>query len=128
MPANILIADDEHAIADSVGEILAAAGYTIKCAYSGLEAVSKALELCPDILLSDVLMPGMNGFEAGLEIKKKCPGCRLLFFSGQAATAQLAQRFVDVFRARGYRFELLPKPLHPEALLSRIQDSLVRAG
>jgi len=82
MQANILVVDDEHTIADSVGEILAGAGYTIKCAYSGLEAVSKALELCPDILLSDVLMPGMNGFEAGLEVKKDCPGCRLMFFSG----------------------------------------------
>jgi CheY-like chemotaxis protein len=73
-------------------------------------------------------MPGLNGFEAALEIKKVCPACRLLLFSGQAATAELAQRFVDVFRARGFRFELLPKPLHPEALLSRIEDSLVRAG
>jgi CheY-like chemotaxis protein len=128
MTVHILVVDDEHAIADSVREILVSAGYSVTCAYSGFEAVSKALKLCPDILLSDVLMPGMNGFEAALEIKKKCPACRLLFFSGQAATAQLAQRFVEIFRSRGYRFELLPKPLHPEALLSRIQDSLVRAG
>jgi CheY-like chemotaxis protein len=128
MMAKILVVDDEHAIADSVREILATAGYMAACSYSGVEAVSAAVELCPDILLSDVLMPGMNGFEAALEIKKKCPSCRLLLFSGQAATAQLAQHFVEIFRSRGYRFELLPKPLHPEALLSRIQDSLLRAG
>jgi CheY-like chemotaxis protein len=128
MPAKILVVDDEHAIADSVQEILSSAGYSATCSYSGFEAIGQARQFCPDILLCDVLMPGLNGFEAALEIKKVCPACRLLLFSGQAATAELAQRFVDVFRARGFRFELLPKPLHPEALLSRIEDSLVRAG
>jgi CheY-like chemotaxis protein len=71
-------------------------------------------------------MPGMNGFELAMEVKRSCPGCRLVLFSGQAATAQLAQQFIDVFANRGYHFELLPKPIHPDTLLSRLMDSLTR--
>jgi DNA-binding NtrC family response regulator len=79
-------------------------------------------------LLSDILMPEMNGFELALEIKRLFPGCRLILFSGQAATAQLAHEFVEVFAAKKLRFELLPKPVHPEALLNKIQNALLYPG
>ncbi|HEX2600278.1 MAG TPA: hypothetical protein VHL05_15970, partial [Terriglobales bacterium] len=59
------------------------------------------------------------------EIKRKCPECRLLLFSGQASTAQLASTYVQTFTNRGYRFELLPKPLHPDSLLKRLEESLM---
>jgi CheY-like chemotaxis protein len=120
----ILLVDDEHAIVDSLGEIIEAAGYEVIRAYSGEQAIAAAVRSCPNVLLSDVLMPGLNGFEIALEIKKKCPSCRLLLFSGQAATAELAQRFGPTFTSRGYRFELLPKPYHPTALLRKLEESL----
>jgi CheY-like chemotaxis protein len=126
MPAKILVVDDEHAIADSVQEILSSAGYSVTRSYSGFEGIGQARQSCPDILLCDVLMPGLNGFEAALEIKKVCPACRLLLFSGQAATAELASDS-STFSAPG-AFALNCCPIHPEALLSRIEDSLVRAG
>lgn len=124
MAVRILVVDDERAIADSLGEIIESAGYEVRAAYSGEQAIAVAQEFCPAILLTDVLMPERNGFEIALEIKKSCPECRLLLFSGQAATAELAQRFGPTFTKRGYRFELLPKPLHPAALLTKLEDSL----
>jgi CheY-like chemotaxis protein len=126
--AKILIVDDERAIVDSLYEIIQSAGYDVSRAYSGEQAIAAATNLCPNILLSDVLMPGMNGFEVALEIKKACPSCRLLLFSGQAATAELAQRFGPAFTSKGYRFELLPKPYHPAALLKKLEDSLTHVG
>ena len=128
MAIKILIVDDEQAIADSLAEIVEAAGYEAAVAYSGSEAVSKASEFCPNVLLSDVLMPGQNGFDLALEIKQICPDSRLLLFSGQASTAQLASEYGPTFTSRGYRFELLPKPLHPASLLRKLEDALTHAA
>ena len=125
MPTKILVVDDERAIADSLAEILQYAGYQALSAYSGEQALVKAEQAAPAILLSDVLMPGMNGFELALEIKRRFPSCRLLLFSGQTATAQLAQRFIDQFTGLGYRFELLPKPIHPAVLLETVESCLL---
>jgi CheY-like chemotaxis protein len=124
----ILVVDDERPIVDSLKEIIADAGYEVLCAYSGEEAVSKIHASCPNLLLSDVLMPQMNGFELALQVKRTCPDCRLLLFSGQAATAQLAQNYVQSFTRLGYRFDLLPKPIHPEVLLKKLQDALTHAA
>ena len=126
MRIKILITDDELPIVESLSEILEAAGYEVATATSGQEAIGKVSDFCPQLLLSDVLMPNMNGFELALQIKKLCPECKLLLFSGQAATAKLAQNFIQTFNERGYRFELLPKPLHPDALLKRLEESLIR--
>jgi len=90
--------------------------------------VTRAADFSPEVLLSDVLMPGMNGFELALRIKALLPDCRLLLFSGQASTAQLAREESEKFTRLGYRFELLPKPLHPDALLKILEESLTRAA
>ncbi len=124
MAIKILVVDDERAIVESLREIIESAGYDVQATCSGKEALATVREFCPKILLSDVLMPEMNGFELALQIKKRCPECRLLLFSGQAATAELAQRFGPAFTSQGYRFELLPKPFHPAALLRKLEQSL----
>jgi DNA-binding NtrC family response regulator len=124
----ILVVDDERSIADSVTEILDGAGYEAVAAYSAADALAKASESCPNILLTDVLMPGKNGFDLALEIKQLCPDARLLLFSGQASTAQLASTYGPLFTSRGYRFELLPKPLHPASLLKKLEETLMHAA
>jgi CheY-like chemotaxis protein len=121
----VMVVDDERAIVDSLREIIESAGYDVHATSSSEEALEAVARFCPKILLSDVLMPEMNGFELALEVKRRCPECRLLLFSGQAATAEMAQRFGPTFTSRGYRFELLPKPFHPAALLKKLEQALV---
>jgi CheY-like chemotaxis protein len=128
VPARILVVDDERSIADSVAEIVGGAGYEARTAYTGPEAVTAAGSFGPNLLLTDVLMPGMNGFELALQVKQAYPSCRLVLFSGEAATAALAQRFAREFTSRGYNFTLLPKPIHPARLLEKLQESLAQAG
>ena len=128
MRIRVLLVDDEQAIVDSLAEILQSAGYEVLCALCGQDAIDKVSEFSPDVLLTDVLLPGINGFELALQVKEKYPKCRLLLFSGQAATAMLAQSFGPTFTALGYRFELLPKPLHPTALLARLEQSLTQVA
>ena len=54
-------------------------------------------------------MPDMNGIEAAIHIRGFLPACKVLLFSGQAATADLLENA----RARGHEFEILAKPVHP---------------
>jgi CheY-like chemotaxis protein len=79
--------------------------------------------LRPDAIVSDVVMPGINGIDTAKPIMKFLPGCRIILFSGQAATLDLLERA----RVEGYKFEVLAKPINPDVLLSVLKPSR-RAG
>lgn len=66
---SILLADDSITIQKVVGIIFAGDGYTLTVVDSGAAAVQKAQELLPDVLLIDVLMPGMNGYEVCEQVR-----------------------------------------------------------
>jgi len=74
----------------------------------------------PELLLTDVAMPGMNGIDLAIAVRKAIPECRVLLFSGQATTAGL---LADAHEA-GHDFTTLQKPLHPKELLVRISETL----
>ena len=59
----ILIADDNRDAADSMGMLLGAAGHDVEVVYDGLDAVGAAARMRPDVMLLDIGMPGMNGYE-----------------------------------------------------------------
>lgn len=113
----IVVVDDEKRIADTLALILDSKGYSAEAAHDG----ESALEICrrrvPDLVLSDVVMPGMNGIELAIAVSQQFRDCYILLFSGQADTAAI----LEDAKRRGYNFELLAKPLHPEELLTRIR-------
>jgi CheY-like chemotaxis protein len=113
----ILIVDDEKLIADTCAEILAGAGFSTKAAYDGWAALEIAAEFQPDYLLTDVLMPRMNGVELAISVRNMLPATRILLFSGQAGIADILFHG----REQGYEFELVAKPLHPIKLIERLQ-------
>jgi CheY-like chemotaxis protein len=116
----VLVADDERLIADTLGMILNRSGFRASVVYDGIQAVETARSWQPDLLLTDVVMPAMNGVEAAIQICAMIPECRVLLFSGQAGTSDLLQEA----RARGYHFEVLPKPIPPSELLARLRSAL----
>lgn len=124
MASRILIVDDEELIVSTVTSIFSAYGYIAEGALSGEEAIAKAGANCPNLLLCDVRLPGINGFEAALKIKEICPECRLLFFSAYVDTEYLLQDFTQVFAQRGYPMEVLAKPVHPSTLLQTVRKTL----
>jgi CheY-like chemotaxis protein len=113
----VLVVDDEHVIADTLAIILGQNGYDASAAYTGEEAVEKARTVKPDLIISDVIMKDMNGIEAAIQIRKLLPACKILLFSGQAATADL----LDNARQQGHEFEILAKPVHPADLLAKLK-------
>ena len=114
----ILIIDDEKPLADTFAEILQIAGYEVRAVYDGVAALSLIESFVPDLVISDVVMPGMNGIEACGKIKCELPNCHIILFSGQAATDEL----MSDARADGCNWELLAKPVHPRDLLAKLSS------
>src|SRR5215475_341834 len=112
-----LVVDDERVIADTLAIILNKSGFVAEAVYSGRMAVDAARKTPPDLVITDVIMEDMNGIEAAIEIRKMLPDCKILLFSGQAATADL----LDQARSHGHHFEILAKPIHPQDLLAKIK-------
>jgi len=113
----VLVVDDERVIADTLATILNQNGFDASAVYTGTAAVDHARDNRPDLVISDVIMHDMNGIEAAIRIREMLPGCKILLFSGQAATADLLEKA----RAEGHQFEILAKPVHPQDLLAKLK-------
>jgi DNA-binding NtrC family response regulator len=117
----IFVVDDEHVIASSLATILRKAGFDAIPFTEPLKALEAAGLEAPDLLISDVVMPGLSGIDLAVQLQERCPKCNVLLFSGQAATAGM----LETARANGHNFELLSKPVHPADLLREI-DKVTR--
>jgi CheY-like chemotaxis protein len=116
----VLVVDDESVIADTLAEILSRSGYHAVPVYDGDSALETALLTPPEMLITDVVLPGMTGIELAITIRRIFPDCKIILFSGQASTADL----LASARAEGHHFTLLNKPLHPQDLLQRVSEGL----
>jgi DNA-binding response OmpR family regulator len=116
----VLVVDDESAIADTLAQILTMSGYAAMPVYDGEEALETALVMPPELLITDVMLPGMSGIELAITIRRIFPDCRVLLFSGQAATTDL----LTSAKRAGHDFTLLSKPVYPTDLLRRVSESL----
>jgi CheY-like chemotaxis protein len=112
----ILVVDDERLIADTLVQILNMMGYEAVCVYNGAEAIQRAAKSQFDMLISDVVMPGMNGIDAAIEICKLIPTCKVLLISGNNRTGDLLREA----QSKGYLFEVLAKPVHPREILAKL--------
>src|SRR5260370_11238180 len=118
----VLIVDDEPVIADTLSIILSKSGFSTMTAYDGKSALELARAVHPDLLISDVVMPEMTGVELAIAVTETVPRCKILLFSGQAATVDLLEKA----RHRGHDFTILTKPVHPTDMLRRISECLER--
>lgn len=114
----ILVVDDERLVADTLVEILNSVGYQVAAAYDGWTALEAASRFHPDYLLSDVLMPRMNGVELAIAMRNMHPAVKIFLFSGQAGISDI---LLDGQR-RGYEFDLIAKPIHPLKLIERLRQ------
>jgi twitching motility two-component system response regulator PilH len=118
--ATILVVDDSRTIVYVIKNMLEAAGYQTLTAMDGLQAVSTAKTRLPDLILMDIVMPNMNGFEATriLAHDTRTSGIPVIIVSG---TDQATERaWSGRVGAKGY----LTKPVHQDLLLSTIASVL----
>ena len=118
----VMVVDDEPLVADTLAMILTHAGYRAVRAYDAKTALEMASVRAPDLLISDVAMPEMNGVELALGMVSMAPACKVVLFSGHA-------RSVDLLRAydAGHDFPLMAKPMHPTEMLGQVAKSLKHA-
>ncbi|MGC1461138.1 MAG: response regulator transcription factor [Terracidiphilus sp.] len=115
----VFVVDDEDVIASSLAMILRFQGGIHATSFTDpLKALEAVHAEVPDLLITDVVMPQMSGIDLAIQLRDICPDCKVLLFSGQAATADL----LEAARAVGYTFDLLLKPVHPADLLASIRS------
>jgi CheY-like chemotaxis protein len=114
----VLVVDDQKLIADTITQILQSAGFHALAAYDGWTALEAAASFKPDCVLTDVLMPRMNGVQLAIAIRKNYPAIRILLFSGQAGTSEVMLEA----QKQGFEFELIGKPIHPLKLIEHIKN------
>ena len=112
----ILVVDDERVIADTLATILERHGFDVYVAYSGKWALELALQIEPDFVISDVIMPDKTGIEVAAALRVDLPHCKVILSSGSAANANL----LKLARQFGYEGEILAKPVCPSDLLIRL--------
>jgi len=112
----VLVVDDHSTFADSLALILNQDSCEAIAVYSGEQAVEAATLFRPDVLISDVIMDGINGIETAILIGEAFPACEIVLVSGQLHTGPLLERA----RQQGHDFEVLAKPVHPETILRRL--------
>jgi DNA-binding response OmpR family regulator len=110
----VLVVDDEPLIANLVAHALRDEGYAVRVAADGVWALAAAADAPPDLLLSDVRMPRMNGVNLARELRERHPDLPVILFSAQYDGIDYPEL--------GVRF--LPKPFDLSALLAAVAEEL----
>jgi CheY-like chemotaxis protein len=101
-PASLLIVDDEPAVRTLISEVLIGIGYHVRSAEDGISALAEIRKQMPDIILSDLNMPGMSGFELISVVRRSYPSIQVIAmsgaFSGEEAPSGIA---ADAFYQKG---------------------------
>jgi CheY-like chemotaxis protein len=115
-----LVVDDEPGLARTLVAIFQLSGYTASAVYSAEEALTSIAACRPSLVVSDVIMPGMDGIAMTKIIRKSYPDCPVLLFSGNADTQDL----LEAARREGHTFEVLAKPVPPPQMLAEVASLL----
>jgi CheY-like chemotaxis protein len=112
----VIVVDDEETIATTLAIILNQEGFEARAVFSGEQAIELLDSFRPEMMIADVVMPGMTGIEVAITVRSRLPDCKILLFSGQAATANLLEQA----KVQGHEFEIVAKPIHPTDLLAKL--------
>jgi two-component system response regulator MprA len=120
MKAHILVVDDDPRITDLVRRILAYEGYSVAIASSGNDALNRTLEHPPDLIVLDIMLPGLDGLEVARRLRAAGDNVPILMLTARDAVMD---------RVEGLETgadDYLVKPFAPEELLARVKALLRR--
>jgi DNA-binding NarL/FixJ family response regulator len=122
MPKRLLVVDDEPNLLRAVAVCLRGEGYEVATARSGAEALRRLAEAVPDLIVSDIRMPGMDGYQMARQIRasSRTALVPIVFLTAKDETVDRIEGFrsgVDAY---------LTKPFEPDELLAVITNILSR--
>lgn len=120
----ILIAEDERDIRELIGFTLRFAGFDVVLAINGTEAIEKSLQEQPDLVLLDVRMPKMTGYEVCRHLKDDpaTSTIPIVFLSAKGQEGEIKEGL------ESGAVEYIVKPFAPDELINQVEDILQRAG
>ena len=83
MKLKVLVVEDDATVRDVLRMLLGFDGFEVETAADGPEGLEKAEELQPDVVLLDVVLPGMDGLEVCRTLRKRVPGTRVVMLTGR---------------------------------------------
>ena len=121
-PAHVLIADDDADVLQTLVNILAVTDYRIETVPNGVAAVTRLRQTAYDLVLTDLMMPGLDGIEVAREAKQLWPAIRVIIVTGHPTTSSA----IDALNVGvdGY----VPKPFEPEDVLKATAHALTLAA
>ena len=121
MKAHILVVDDDPRITDLLRRILAYEGYSVAIAANGSEALDRSLERPPDLVVLDIMLPGLDGLEVAQRLRTAGHNVPILMLTARDTVAD---------RVKGLETgadDYLVKPFAPEELVARVKALLRRS-
>jgi two-component system OmpR family response regulator len=111
----VFVVDDEEEIADVLSSVLREADFEVETFYGARPAMRRAHECPPDILVTDIVMPDMDGIMLAEAVLKQNPNCRVILMSGNPEWKSLGSFHDDI------GFALLKKPFPFSQLLQLVK-------
>ena len=120
----VLLVEDESGVRGLARRVLEKEGYRVLEARSGDEALERlrSAEEPPDLVLTDMVMPGLDGRELAARVRRECPGCKVLLMSGYTEDVVVREQQLNPETL------FLAKPFTPEELIRQVANALAGRG
>ena len=119
MKKKILVVDDVDTIARVYARFLERQGYDVQIAFNGEEALTVWERFQPDLIISDIRMPKMSGFELANAIRKKNPEQKIVLMTGYADEAEVLEQ------QKSHGFPFFTKPADLQTTVTKIVEDVL---
>ncbi|MBI5524027.1 MAG: response regulator [Desulfarculus sp.] len=119
----VLVVEDEEGLKENLAELLRLEGYHVGTASNGLQGLKAHLSFRPELVITDVVMPIMDGVEMVRQLRQRQPGIKALFISGFFGTRSIRGELMEEIDRHGY--PRLAKPFRPSQLFALVRQALV---
>ncbi len=119
---NVMLVDDEAEFANTLAERLELRDIKVRAATDGETALAMIDEEPPDIVLLDVMMPGIGGLETLKRIRQSHPSVRVILLTGRGGTRE------GIDGMRHGAFDYMMKPVDLNQLMEKMHEAMVQGG
>jgi CheY-like chemotaxis protein len=113
----VFVVDDIPMIAYTLSALLRDRGHSVIPYTDPTQALDDAGKFVPDVLISDVDMPGLSGVDLAIQVQTLCPCCKVLLMSGHIGPIEDLGRA----RAKGFHFPLFAKPVSAQTFAKQLE-------